>query len=134
MGQALKAKDKGPGGGAKTQCPAMRRKPVARSRFGRPATTGSGIGRSVMRMRRKSEGDHRLADKKGVWARSFRLRRGKEDQESQAVHPGRHAESLAERCRSSCRIQDRDGTFHLLRRARRLFPLSGALERGNWRS
>jgi hypothetical protein len=37
-------------------------------------------------------------------------------------HPGRHAGSPVERCRSFRDIQDRDGAFHLLRRAPRLFP------------
>ena len=37
-------------------------------------------------------------------------------------HPGRHAGSPVERCRSFRDIQDRDGAFHLLRRARRMFP------------
>ena len=60
--------------------------------------------------------------KKGVFSRSFGLRRGQKGQGSQAAHPGRHAGSPAERCCSSADIQDRDGTFHLLRRARRLFP------------
>ena len=44
----------------------------------------------------------RRALKKGAWAR-FRLRRGQEDQGSQAAHPGRHAGSPVERCRSSRR-------------------------------
>src|SRR5262245_14657551 len=39
--------------------------------------------------------------KKGVLARSFRLRRGQEDQRSQAAHPGRHVRSVVRRCRSS---------------------------------
>ena len=41
---------------------------------------------------------------------------------SQAAHPGRHAGAPVERCRSPADIQDRDGAFHLPRRARRLFP------------
>ena len=41
--------------------------------------------------------------KKGVLARSFRLRRGQEDQRSQAAHPGRYAGSLVERRCSSGR-------------------------------
>jgi transposase len=45
----------------------------------------------------------RKALKKGVWAGSFGLRRGQEDQGSQAAHPGRHAGSLVERRCSSCR-------------------------------
>ena len=45
----------------------------------------------------------RRALKKGVLARSFGLRRGQEDQRSQAAHPGRHAGSPVERCRSSRR-------------------------------
>jgi transposase len=45
----------------------------------------------------------RKALKKGVLARSFGLRRGQEDQGSQAAHPGRHAWSLVERRRSSRR-------------------------------
>ena len=40
---------------------------------------------------------------KGVFARSFGLRRGQEDQRSQAAHPGRHAGPLVERHRSSRR-------------------------------
>ena len=36
-------------------------------------------------------------------ARSFGLRRGQEDQRSQAAHPGRHVGSPVERCRSSRR-------------------------------
>ena len=45
----------------------------------------------------------RRARKKGVLARSFGLRRGQEDQGSQAAHPGRHAGPLVERRRSSGR-------------------------------
>src|SRR5262245_35504218 len=41
--------------------------------------------------------------KKGVLARSFGLRRGQEDQRSQAAHPGRYAGSLVERRCSSGR-------------------------------
>ena len=41
------------------------------------------------------------APKKGVLARSFGLRRGQEDQRSQAAHPGRHAGPPAERRGSS---------------------------------
>ncbi len=41
--------------------------------------------------------------KKGVLARSFGLRRGQEDQGSQAAHPGRHAGAVVERRRSSRR-------------------------------
>jgi len=41
--------------------------------------------------------------KKGVLARSFRLRRGQEDQGSQTAHPGRYAGSLVERRCSSGR-------------------------------
>ena len=37
---------------------------------------------------------------KGGFARSCRLRRGQEDQGSQAAHPGRHDGPPAERCRS----------------------------------
>src|SRR5262245_4019609 len=40
---------------------------------------------------------------KGGLARSFGLRRGQEDQRSQAAHPGRHVGSPVERCRSSRR-------------------------------
>src|SRR4249919_1366122 len=40
--------------------------------------------------------------KKGGFARSFRLRRGQEDQRSQAAHPGRHTGPPVERRRSSC--------------------------------
>src|SRR4029079_14280329 len=40
---------------------------------------------------------------KGGLARSFGLRRGQEDQGSQAAHPGRHAGPLVERCRLSRR-------------------------------
>ena len=43
------------------------------------------------------------ARKKGVLARSFGLRRGQEDQGSQAAHPGRHVGPLIERRRSSRR-------------------------------
>ncbi len=45
----------------------------------------------------------RKALKKGVLARSFGLRRGQESQGSQAAYPGRHAGSLVECRRSSCR-------------------------------
>ena len=38
---------------------------------------------------------------KGGFARSFRLRRGQEDQRSQAAHPGRHTGPPVERRRSS---------------------------------
>ena len=64
----------------------------------------------------------RRALKKGVLARSFGLRRGQEDQGSQAAHPGRHAGLLLNVVVHPADIQDRDGAFHLLRRARRLFP------------
>src|SRR5215831_9633696 len=45
----------------------------------------------------------RRVRKKGGLARSFGLRRGQEDQRSQAAHPGRHVGSPVERCRSSRR-------------------------------
>jgi hypothetical protein len=45
----------------------------------------------------------RRVRKKGGLARSFGLRRGQEDQRSQAAHPGRYVGSPVERCRSSRR-------------------------------
>ena len=55
------------------------------------------------RRQRSSTRRPRRALKKGVLARSFGLRRGQEDQGSQAAHPGRHAGPLVERRRSSGR-------------------------------
>ena len=70
--------------------------------------------------------------KKGVLARSFRLRRGQEDQGSQTAHPGRYAGSLVERRCSSGRRSGPDGAFHLLRRARRLFPFIQRIADGGY--
>src|SRR5262249_1111889 len=56
-----------------------------------------------VRRERSSTRKPRRVRKKGGLARSFGLRRGQEDQRSQAAHPGRHVGSAVERCRSSRR-------------------------------
>src|SRR5215831_18659234 len=56
-----------------------------------------------VRRERSSTRKPRRVRKKGGLARSFGLRRGQEDQRSQAAHPGRHVGSPVERCRSSRR-------------------------------
>ena len=56
-----------------------------------------------------------------VFARSFGLRRGQEDQRSKAAHPADTLGLLLNVVVNSADVQDRDGAFHLLRRARRLF-------------
>src|SRR6516165_8795773 len=56
-----------------------------------------------VRRERSSTRKPRRVRKKGGLARSFGLRRGQEDQRSQAAHPGRHVGSPVERCSSSRR-------------------------------
>src|SRR6516165_6953522 len=58
--------------------------------------------RKVRRWRSSTRKPRRVR-KKGGLARSFGLRRGQEDQRSQAAHPGRHVGSPVERCSSSRR-------------------------------
>src|SRR5262249_28761713 len=60
--------------------------------------------------------------KKGALARSFGLRHGQGDQRSQADILGETLGLLLSVVVHPADVQDRDGAFHLLRRARRLFP------------